>query len=53
VFVATRMIHDGRYELIYYAAGNVHQLFDLAKDPTEILDLSSSAEHSPILANLT
>jgi arylsulfatase A-like enzyme len=51
--LATRMIHDGRYKLIYYAAGNVCQLFDLANDPAEIRDLRSSAEHSSILARLT
>lgn len=51
--LATRMIHDGRYKLIYYAAGNVRQLFDLAHDPSELTDLSASAEQRPILDRLT
>lgn len=32
---ATRMIHDGRYKMIYYPYGNVTQLFDLLNDPME------------------
>ncbi|MCA9114116.1 MAG: sulfatase-like hydrolase/transferase [Planctomycetaceae bacterium] len=45
---ATRMLHEGRYKLIYYAAGNVLQLFDLEDDPTELLDLSTSADHTDV-----
>jgi len=37
---ATRMIHDGRFKLIYYALGNRMQLFDLQNDPQELNDLS-------------
>ena len=47
--LATRMIRDGRYKLIYYAAGNVRQLFDLVNDPNERNDLSAAPEHSAIL----
>lgn len=35
---ATRMVHDGRYKLIWYPAGNVFQLFDLQTDPKELVD---------------
>ncbi len=42
---ATRMLHDGRYKLIYYAAGNRMQLFDLATDPDEQCDLIDSPAH--------
>lgn len=37
---ATRMVHDGRFKLIYYASGNHCQLFDLKRDPRELNDLS-------------
>ncbi len=49
---ATRMIHDGRYKLIYYVAGNRRQLFDLANDPQELQDLSSSPTHAEVLERL-
>jgi arylsulfatase A-like enzyme len=45
---ATRMIHDGSYKLIYYAAGNRLQLFDLNNDPQELDDLSNSTDHSTV-----
>ena len=50
---ATRMIHNGRYKLIYYPAGNRRQLFDLESDPFECHDLSSSSEHAGVLDDLT
>ncbi len=50
---ATRMLHDGRYKLIYYAAGNRRQLFDLREDPHETRDLSESAAHDEVLERLT
>jgi arylsulfatase A-like enzyme len=50
---ATRMIHDGRHKLIYYAAGNRRQLFDLAEDPCELVDLIDSPEHAEIRNRLT
>lgn len=39
---ATRMLHDGRYKLIYYPVGNRVQLFDLDTDPGEFTDLSQT-----------
>ncbi len=45
---ATRMIRDGRHKLIYYPVGNRLQLFDLADDPREELDLGDSPEHCEI-----
>lgn len=42
---ATRMLHDGRYKLIYYPVGNMLQLFDLAEDPGECRDLAASPDH--------
>jgi arylsulfatase A-like enzyme len=50
---ATRMIHNGRYKLIYYPVGNYQQLFDLETDPDELIDLSRSPDHAEILAQLT
>ncbi len=50
---ATRMIHDGRFKLIYYAAGNRTQLFDLETDPYELNDLSDSSTHTDKRAELT
>ena len=50
---ATRMIHEGRYKLIYYGTGNYRQLFDLEEDPRELNDLSNSPEHATILDRLT
>ncbi len=50
--MASRMIHDGRYKLIYYPAGNHRQLFDLEKDPRELHDLSNSSGHQPTVERL-
>ena len=50
---ATRMIHDGRHKLIYYAAGNRTQLFDLADDPGELHDLANSRDHAAVRERLT
>ncbi len=44
--LATRMIHDGRYKLIYYPVGNHLQLFDLIEDPRELCDLADNAEYA-------
>ncbi|MCP4427731.1 MAG: DUF4976 domain-containing protein [Chloroflexi bacterium] len=38
--LATRMVHDGRYKLIYYPVGNVTHLFDLQDDPCELHNLA-------------
>ena len=50
---ATRMMHDGRYKLIYYPVGNRSQLFDLEEDPEERSDLSGSQRHAEIMRRLT
>lgn len=50
---ATRMIHDGRFKLIYYAPGNRVQLFDLESDPLELEDLSESDSHGDVRERLT
>ena len=47
------MIHDGRFKLVYYPAGNCRQLFDLHNDPTELHDLSSDSNHIAELERLT
>lgn len=44
---ASRMIHDGRFKLIYFAAGNRVQLFDLENDPGELTNLADSRDHRP------
>jgi len=41
---ATRMIHDGRYKLIYYPCGNVFQMFDLEDDPKELKNIANTLE---------
>ena len=51
--LATRMLHDGRYKLIYYAAGNHVQLFDLDNDPLECDNLAAAPEHQQTLKRLT
>ena len=43
---ATRMLHAGRFKLIYYPMGNSVQLFDLEEDPEELVDLSARDEHA-------
>ena len=50
---ATRMIHDGRFKLIYYAVGNCFQLFDLRVDPKELNNLVDSQEHAEVRTRLT
>ena len=49
----TRMIHNGRFKLIYYSVGNRFQLFDMKEDPTECKDLSDFQEYSRIKHDLT
>ena len=44
--LAGRMVHEGRYKLIYYPAGNRTQLFDLATDPHELTDLGQAPDTS-------
>ena len=43
---ATRMVHDGRYKLIWYPCGNAFQLFDLENDPHEQVDLHADLANS-------
>ena len=51
--MATRMIRQGPYKLIYYAAGNHIQLFDVQADPEELEDLSMCPEQAGIREQLT
>jgi arylsulfatase len=51
--MSARMLHDGRYKLLYYPAGNVRQLFDLESDPEELRDLSKSAQYYGTLDRMT
>lgn len=51
--MATRMIHDGRYKLIYYPYGNVIQLFDLKNDRKEQNNLSKNPAYKNICGKLT
>jgi arylsulfatase A-like enzyme len=51
--LATRMVHDGRFKLIYYPTGHRFQLFDVLDDPQELHDLSESPEHSQLRVRLT
>jgi arylsulfatase A-like enzyme len=45
---ATRMVHDGRHKLIYYPVGNRAQLFDLDKDPREMVDLAGQESYARV-----
>ena len=51
--MASRMIRNSQYKLIYYPAGNVRQLFDINNDPNEMKDLSQDNKHKEILNELT
>lgn len=50
---ATRMVHDGRFKLIYYPVGNHSQLFDLREDPQELNNLSGLPSHAEVEGRLT
>lgn len=41
-----RMIRTDRYKFVRYPQANREQLFDLARDPHELHDLSASGEHA-------
>lgn len=45
---ATRMVHDGRYKLIYYPMGNVVQLFDVEHDGWDEWDLAERPDLVPV-----
>lgn len=45
-------VTDGRWKYLYYPEGAVEQLFDLAKDPGELADLSSRSSSAKKLAEL-
>jgi arylsulfatase A-like enzyme len=49
---ATRMIVEDRHKLIWYPAGNVIQLFDLARDPRELEDRSGDPAYRPVRERL-
>mgnify|MGYP003646496117 FL=1 len=51
--VGTRMIHAGRYKLIYYPVGNRFHLFDLQDDPRECTDLAADPAHAGTLKALS
>ena len=51
--MSTRMVHDGRYKLIYYPVGNVFQLFDKQDPMGEIIDRSNDPELAEIKERLT
>ena len=50
---ATRSVHDGRHKLIYYPVGNRTQLFDLAKDPDEMVDVADDPRYAEVRDRLT
>jgi arylsulfatase A-like enzyme len=50
---ATRMVHDGRHKLIYYAVGNHLQLFDLEADRDERHDLADDPSYAQVRKRLT
>ncbi len=49
---ATRMLRDGRYKLVYYAAGNCLQLFDVQEDPEELVDLATASQWGAVRCEL-
>ncbi|MDF2636442.1 MAG: arylsulfatase [Pelosinus sp.] len=50
---ATRMATDGAFKLIYYPYGNVVQLFNIEKDPDELVNLAHKPEYEKIQQGLT
>lgn len=46
--LATRMVHDGRFKLIYYPVGNYTQLFDIKNDPEERINLAGNSEYCDV-----
>ena len=50
---AMRMVRADQYKLIWYPVGNRFQLFDLAADPNEMVDLSDDPKHADIRKRLS
>ncbi len=50
--LASRMIRDDRYKLIWYPAGNRFQLFDLQTDRSEVTDLANDPLFAPMMEHL-
>jgi len=50
--MATRMLRDERYKLIYYPAGNHCQLFDIIHDPNELNDLAEDSSVADVKERL-
>ena len=46
--LATRMVHDGRYKLIYYPVGSYVQLFDLVEDPHELRNIAEKEDYKDV-----
>jgi len=49
---ATRMVHDGRYKLIWYPANNAVQLFDLDQDRLEMHNLADDPASAAVRERL-
>ena len=49
---ATRMIRNIKYKFVYYPCGNVKQLFDMKRDPSESNDLYGNPEYIEIANSL-
>ena len=49
---AIRMVHDGRFKLVYSPAGNYIQLFDLEKDPHEMVNAAGNPEYARVREKL-
>ncbi len=49
----SRMIHDGRFKLIYYPVGNYFQLFDLHQDPQEMHNLANLSTYAETVERLS
>lgn len=45
---ASRMVHDGRFKLIYYPVGNYLQLFDLQNDPDERHNIAEQSTYTEV-----
>jgi hypothetical protein len=50
--LATRMIRNKRYKLVYYAIGNRKQVFDLVEDPFEMCNVAEGSDYKHIVDGL-